>query len=225
MVLRRNGAVTTFIKRAELFLTKISDLFLLAISFTLLVISIVLFFEFLFLSPKMVHIGEIVLSGHMKDATESLKDLISPLLMFVIVVELVIMLIKHQPRIVFDVLLIAIAREIIIAGYDFKNVLLGTLSLLILFFIRKFLTIKNVPPGTAVIIDPYITIESLNEMLGVHIPFEEDKYLIDLIERVAKERGIVLKRRKTLDIANVKIEILDIDEKGKPILVRVIKTA
>jgi len=217
--------MTTFIKRAEHFLMKISDLFLLVITFTLLVISIILFVEFLLLSPKMIHIEEIVLSGHIKDATESLKELISPLLMFVIVVELVIMLIKHQPRIVFDVLLIAIAREIIISGHDFKNVLMGTVSLLILFFIRKFLTLKSIPPGTAVIIDPYITIESLNEMLDVHIPFEEDKYLIDLIERIAKERGIVLKKRKTIDIANVKIEILDVDERGKPILVRVIKTA
>jgi len=217
--------MTTYIKRAEQFLTKVSDTFLLVITFTLLIISIILFIEFLLLSPKMIHVEEIVLTGHMKDATESLKELISPLLMFVIVVELVIMLIKHQPRIVFDVLLIAIAREIIISGHDFKNVLLGTISLLILFFIRKFLTIKSIPPGTAVIIDPYITIESLNEMLGVYIPFEEDKYLIDLIERVAKERGIILKKRKTIDIANVKIEILDIDEKGKPILVRVIKTA
>ena len=217
--------MTTFIKRAEHLLMKVSDLFLLVITFTLLAISIILFVEFLLLSPKMIHIEEIVLSGHIKDATESLKELISPLLMFVIVVELVIMLIKHQPRIVFDVLLIAIAREIIISGHNFKNVLLGALSLLILFFIRKFLTLKSIPPGTAVIIDPYITIESLNEMLDVHIPFEEDKYLIDLIERVAKERGIVLKKRKTIDIANVKIEILDVDERGKPILVRVIKTA
>ena len=215
----------TYVKRAEQFLTKVSDIFLLAITFTLLAISIVLFIEFLFLSPKMIHVEEVILTGHMKDATESLKELISPLLMFVIVVELVIMLIKHQPRIVFDVLLIAIAREIIIAGHEFKSVLLGTISLLILFFIRKFLTLKSIPPGTAVIIDPYITIESLNEMLDVHIPFEEDKYLIDLIERLAKERGIVLKKRKTIDIANVKIEILDVDENGKPILVRVIKTA
>ena len=217
--------MTTFIKRAEHLLMKVSDLFLLVITFTLLAISIILFVEFLLLSPKMIHIEEIVLSGHIKDATESLKELISPLLMFVIVVELVIMLIKHQPRIVFDVLLIAIAREIIISGHNFKNVLLGALSLLILFFIRKFLTLKSIPPGTAVIIDPYITIESLNEMLDVHIPFEEDKYLIDLIERVAKERGIILKKRKTIDVANVKIEILEVDERGKPILVRVIKTA
>ncbi len=215
----------TYVKRAEQFLTKVADIFLLVITFTLLAISIVLFIEFLLLSPKVIHVEEIILTGHMKDAAESLKELISPLLMFVIVVELAIMLVKHQPRIVFDVLLIAIAREIIIAGYDFKNVLLGTISLLILFFIRKFLTLKSIPPGTAVIIDPYITIESLNEMLDVHIPFEEDKYLIDLIERLAKERGIVLKKRKTIDIANVKIEILDVDENGKPILVRVIKTA
>jgi hypothetical protein len=161
----------------------------------------------------------------MKDATESLKEIISPLLMFVIVVELIVMLIKHQPRIVFDVLLIAVAREIIIAGHNFKDVLLGSISLLVLFFIRKFLTLKSVPPGTAVIIDPYITIEALNEMLDVYIPFEEEKYLIDLIEKVSKERGVVLKKRKIVDIANVKIEILDTDERGKPILVRVIKTA
>ena len=217
--------MTTFIKRVVHFLTRASEGFLLAITITLLVISVILFIEFLFAIPKLIHLEEVIFSGHEKDATESLKQLISPLLMFVIVVELIIMLIKHQPRIVFDVLLIAIAREIIIAGHDFKNVLLGTISLLILFFIRKFLTLKSVPPGTAVIIDPYITIESLNEMLDVHIPFEEDKYLIDLIERVAKERGIIIKKRKTIDIANVKIEILDVDEKGKPILVRVIKTA
>jgi hypothetical protein len=167
----------------------------------------------------------VIFSGHIKDATESLKEIISPLLMFVIVVELIIMLIKHQPRIVFDVLLIAVAREIIIAGQNFKDVFLGTISLFILFFIRKFLTLKTIPPGTAVIIDPYITIESLNEMLGVHIPFEEDKYLVDLIERIANERGIVLKKRKIIDVANVKIEILDVDDRGKPVLVRVMKTA
>ncbi len=212
-------------KRIEHFLIEASEAFLIAIAFSLLVISFILFLEFLFFSPHMFQIEEIILSGHMKDATESLKEIISPLLMFVIVAELIVMLIKHQPRIVFDVLLIAIAREIIISGHNFKDVLLGTVSLLILFLIRKFLTLKSVPPGTAVIIDPYITIEALNEMLGVYIPFEEEKYLINLIERIAKERGIVLKKRKTIDIANVKIEILDLDENGKPILVRVMKTA
>ncbi len=217
--------MSIFMKRIESFLNRAAELFLIVITVSLLVISVVLFLEFLLATPKLIHIEEVIFSGHEKDATESLKSLISPLLMFVIVVELIIMLIKHQPRIVFDVLLIAIAREIIISGHNFKNVLLGTISLLILFFIRKFLTLKSLPPGTSVIIDPYITIESLNEMLGVYIPFEEDKYLIDLIERVAKERGILLKKRKTIDVANVKIEILELDENGKPILVRVVKTA
>ncbi|RUM88205.1 MAG: hypothetical protein DSZ25_02470 [Thermovibrio sp.] len=213
------------LKRIENFLSSVAEVFLIVITLTLLVMSIALFVEFLLASPHLIHFEEIILKGHLKESVESVKEIISPLLMFVIVVELIVMLVKHQPRIVFDVLLIAIAREIIIAGHDFKNVLLGTISLLILFFIRKFLTLKGIPPGTSVIIDPYITIESLNEMLDVHIPFEEDKYLIDLIERIAKERGIVLKKRKSIDIANVKIEILDIDENGKPILVRVIKTA
>ncbi|RKQ63469.1 hypothetical protein C7457_0342 [Thermovibrio guaymasensis] len=215
----------TLVKRFEHVLIKASESFLLAITVALLVISAILFFEFLLVTPEILQLEKFIFSEPGGNATESLKEIISPLLMFVIVVELIIMLVKHQPRIVFDVLLIAIAREIIIAGHDFKNVFLGTVSLLILFFIRKFLTLKGVPSGTAIIIDPYITIESLNEMLDVHIPFEEDKYLIDLIERIAKERGIVLKKRKTIDIANVKVEILDVDEKGKPILVRVIKTA
>ncbi|SMO57823.1 hypothetical protein SAMN06269117_11228 [Balnearium lithotrophicum] len=213
------------LKRVEQILSTVSEVFLISITIALLLISIVLFIEFLVASPHLLRFEEIILTGHFKESTESLKELISPLLMFVIVIELTIMLIKHQPRIVFDVLLIAIAREIIIAGHDFKNVLLGTISLLILFFIRKFLTLKTIPPGTSVIIDPYITIESLNEMLDVHIPFEENKYLVDLIERISKERGIVIKRKKTIDIANVKIEILDVDENGKPILVRVMKTA
>jgi hypothetical protein len=225
MVPRRIESVTGRFRRAEQFISQASEIFLLVITATLLAISVVLFFEFLVASPKIFHFEELILSGHLKQSTESLKELISPLLMFVIVVELVIMLIKHQPRIVFDVLLIAVAREIIIAGHEFKNVLLGTVSLLILFFIRKFLTLKTIPPGTAIIIDPYITIESLNEMLDVHIPFEEDKYLIDLIERVIRDRKIVAKKGKEIDIANVKIEILDLDDEGKPILVRVIKTA
>ena len=215
----------TLLKRVEYFLQKAAEAFLIAITVALLLISLVLFVEFLLMSPKLFHLEEIIFSGHIKDATESLKEIISPLLMFVIVVELIIMLIKHQPRIVFDVLLIAIAREIIIAGHNFKDVLLGALSLLVLFFIRKFLTLKTVPPGTAIIIDPYITIESLNELLSVNIPFEEDRYLVDLIERVAAERGIKLKKHKTFDVANVKIEILELDENGKPVLVRVVKTA
>ncbi|RUM42538.1 MAG: hypothetical protein DSY35_05180 [Desulfurobacterium sp.] len=214
-----------FLKKVEHGLTRAAEFFLIAITVALLFISVILFVEFLFMSPHLFHLEEIVFSGHLKDSAKSLKEIISPLLMFVIVVELIIMLVKHQPRIVFDVLLIAIAREIIIAGHNFKDVFLGTISLLILFFVRKFLTLKTIPPGTAVIIDPYITIESLNEMLDVHIPFEEDKYLVDLIERVAEERRIVLKKKKVIDIANVKVEILDVDERGKPVLVRVMKTA
>ncbi len=213
------------LKRVENFLQRASEVFLIAITAALLVISLILFVEFLMMSPHLFHMEEIIFAGHVKDATESLKEIISPLLMFVIVVELIVMLIKHQPRIVFDVLLIAIAREIIIAGHNFKDVLLGTTALLILFFIRKFLTLRAIPPGTSVIIDPYITIEALNEMLNVNIPFEEDKYLVDLIERVAEERGIVLKKKRVFDIANVKVEILDLDDNGKPVLVRVMKTA
>jgi len=154
-----------FLKKMEHGLTRAAEFFLIAITVALLFISVILFVEFLFMSPHLFHLEEIVFSGHLKDSAKSLKEIISPLLMFVIVVELIIMLVKHQPRIVFDVLLIAIAREIIIAGHNFKDVFLGTISLLILFFVRKFLTLKTIPPGTAVIIDPYITIESLNEML------------------------------------------------------------
>lgn len=212
-------------KRAESVLLKFSSAFVLIIAFSLLLISFIMFTEFILNSPHIFLQEKALLFRGSESAVDMLKKVISSLLMFVVVVEVIFMLLKHQPRIIFDVLLIAVAREIIIAGERFFDVLLGSLSLLILFLIRKFLIIKGLPAGTSIIVDPYISIEALNEMLDVHVPFEVEKYLVDIIERLARERGIRIGKGKTIDIANIKVEVLDTDETGKPVLVRVIKTA
>jgi hypothetical protein len=212
-------------KRVEASLLKISNFFVLIIALSLLVISFFMFIEFLINFPHIFLVEKHLFLENTEAAVKSLKEIISSLLMFVVVVEVIFMLLKHQPRIVFDVLLIAVAREIIIAGADFRDVLLGTFSLLVLFLIRKFLIVKGLPPGTSIIVDPYISIEALNEMLDVHVPFEVERYLVDIIERLSRERRLKIKKGRTIDIANIKVEILDVDETGKPVLVRVIKTA
>lgn len=70
----------------------------------------------------------------------SIDDFLSMTLMIVMGVEFVRMLVLHTPNAVIDVLLFAIARQMIATHSDALETLLGVASVAAIFGIKKFLT-------------------------------------------------------------------------------------
>jgi uncharacterized membrane protein (DUF373 family) len=67
------------------------------------------------------------------------QKFLSHLLLLVIALELALMLVKHTPNSVVEVMLYAIARKMLVYGSSALETFLGVLSLAGIFFIKKYL--------------------------------------------------------------------------------------
>ncbi|EJO5346542.1 hypothetical protein NRP93_000592 [Clostridium botulinum] len=67
------------------------------------------------------------------------QKFLSHLLLLVIALELTLMLVKHTPNSVVEVMLYAIARKMLVYSSSTLEIFLGVLSLAVIFFIKKYL--------------------------------------------------------------------------------------
>lgn len=76
----------------------------------------------------------------------SFQENLSYLLLLIIALELAIMLIKHKPKNVVDVMTLAIARKMLIYNTEAYELLIGVVTLGLLFMIKAFI-FKESPEG------------------------------------------------------------------------------
>lgn len=75
-----------------------------------------------------------------------LQGLLSHILLLAVGLELAVMLITHTPGSVLEVILFAIARKMILNSSDSVAMLLGVISIAIVFGVDKYLHTKGVSP-------------------------------------------------------------------------------
>lgn len=78
---------------------------------------------------------------------DTLQHFLSYLLLLIIALELAMMLIKHTPNNVVDVTIYAIARKMLIYNTSSSDMLLGVITLSILFFVKHFLIKEILTPN------------------------------------------------------------------------------
>ena len=126
---------------------KLSILFLLVIAATLLVFSAGVFLKYILHMPSLIGEVQHVLISDPSLAKEYIRKIIAEFLLFALSAEVIILLVRHEPKIILDVLFIAISREVIVQVHSFVDMLLGVISIAILFFIRKYLRLKYKKDG------------------------------------------------------------------------------
>lgn len=115
-------------------------------------------------------------------------DLLETCFNLIIGVELIRMLYQHKPSTVFEVLLFAIARQIIIDHSNPVSSLIGVVSIALLFATRKFLFIEFDESDTF-IFRASSKVRHVNNIVHVHIPYEDEQTLLDIIQTRFKEEG------------------------------------
>lgn len=156
--------ITTFL---EIFIS-----LMLAVSITLLAIKLAL-------SIKNVPILE---------TYPNYEDLLESCFNLIIGVELIRMLYQHRPSTVFEVLLFAIARQIIIDHANPVSSLVGVIAIAILFATRKFL-FSEFDESEKVIFRATSKVQHVNSIIHVHIPYEDEQTLLDVLkERFEQEK-------------------------------------
>ena len=110
------------------------------------------------------------------------EDLVETCFNLIIGVELIRMLYQHKPSTVFEVLLFAIARQVIMAHNNPVSSLIGVISIALLFATRKFLFIEF-DESEKIIFRATTKARIVNSILHVHIRSEDEQTLYDVITK------------------------------------------
>lgn len=114
------------------------------------------------------------------------EDLLKTCFNLIIGVELIRMVYHHTPNTVFEVLLFAIARQIIIDHSSAWGSLIGVCAIAVLFATRKFLFCEfDIADET--IFSAHSRAKSVNKILGVSIPYMERQTLEQVFLEKAEE--------------------------------------
>ena len=140
--------------------------------------AIELVISFILAASIIVMIGRLLLDFHnipYLDVYPNYDDLLTNCFNLIIGVELIRMLYKHNPSTVFEVLLFAIARQVILAHDDAITTLIGVIAIAILFATRKFLFVAFDKSEKVIF--------RANQLLHVHIPYKDDETLGEVMIR------------------------------------------
>ena len=163
--------------------------------------------------------------GELTDASTypNYDDLLTACFNLIIGVELIRMLYLHTPLTVFEVLMFAIARQIIIDHSSPLNSLLGVIAIAILFATRKFLfssfdeTDKTVFRATQ-------KVRQVNRLFRMTIPCSDaDDTLLDVLMHRMEEEGTEIGTGACVYFADLGLRIAKIKD-GKITRIEVIRS-
>lgn len=153
-------------------LKKLADILELFIAFML---AIGIIFSAFHLAGGLIHIPNL-------DVYPNYEDLLEACFNLIIGIEFIRMVYMHKPGTVFEVLLFAIARQIIVDHGSALNSLIGVTAIAALFATRKFLFCEF-DEAEKIIFRANQKVFLVNRLIHVNIPFEEGDTLIDVITR------------------------------------------
>ena len=120
------------------------------------------------------------------DMYPNYSDLLENCLSLIIGVEMIRMLYQQTPSTVFEVLLFAIARQIIVEHSNPVATLIGVISIAILFETRKLLFVEF-DESERVIFRATSKAKHVNSIIHVHIPCEDNQTLRDVLHKRFEE--------------------------------------
>lgn len=116
-------------------------------------------------------------------------DLLEICFNLIIGVELIRMMYSHSPSTVFEVLLFAIARQIIVDHSSIYSSLIGVTSIAVLFATRKFL-FSAFDVADETVFRASTKVKVVNKILSIHIPGDPDATLCEILLHYFAEENI-----------------------------------
>jgi hypothetical protein len=129
------------------------------------------------------------------------------ILTLVIGLELVVMLVRHTPSSVIEVLLYAIARKMIIDSKTMMDIVLGIIAIAGLFAINKFFQPGQFLSRQSNLVNPAMLIRDVNELAGVNIPEGLGNTIGGALSLMCQKRGEEPVVGKMFKIADAEIVI------------------
>lgn len=157
------------------------------------------------------------------DVWPNYDDLLETCFNLIIGVELIRMIYYHSPSTVFDVLLFAIARQIIVDHSSAWNSLIGVCAIAILFATRKFL-FSQFDVSDKIVFRATTRVSVANKILGISIPYEDGDTLADVLVRKCKEEELEISAGTCVSFTNLELRVAKINQ-GIILRIEIIRAA
>ncbi len=145
------------------------------------------------------------------DVWPNYSDLLDTCFNLIIGVELIRMMYHHTPDTVFEVLLFAIARHIIIDHSSIWSSLIGVCAIAVLFATRKFLFCEF-DVKDEIIFRASTKVHAVNKVLGINLPHEPGETLLDIITEKFEEFHTEIGVGACVYIGNVGLRVAKMKE-------------
>ena len=149
-----------------------------------------------------------ILFAQPPDIYNMFRDMLGYLLLLVIGLELALMLIRHTPGSVIEVMFFAIARKILIYTTETYEFLIGVVALAGLFAIRRFLFVPKISDIGGTTLSAATTVKDANSIIGSHIPEDLANTLGGVLAQLAEAYEESIEVGKNFHIADVNMQVV-----------------
>jgi len=157
---------------------------------------------------ELFHYVRIILFAQPPDIYNMFQDMLGYLLLLVIGLELALMLIRHTPGSVIEVMFFAIARKILIYTNETYEFLIGVVALAGLFAIRRFLFVPKISDIGGTTLSAATPVKDANRIIGSHIPEDLANTLGGVIAHLAEAYEESIEVGKNFHIADVNMQVV-----------------
>ncbi|HOO12492.1 MAG TPA: transporter associated domain-containing protein [Bacillota bacterium] len=157
---------------------------------------------------ELFHYVRNILFAQPPDIYNIFRDMLGYLLLLVIGLELALMLIRHTPGSVIEVMFFAIARKILIYTTETYEFLIGVIALAGLFAIRRFLFVPKISDIGGTTLSAATPVKDANRIIGGHIPEDLANTLGGVIAHLAEAYEESIEVGKNFHIADVNMQVV-----------------
>lgn len=179
-----------------------------------ILISVLLILGILISIPDIVsYYGEILKSDSIV-GYDQFKQFLDHVLLLVIAVEFVLLMTAHSDSTIIHLIMLVVARKMLIKSDNMMDILIGVVSITILFAVRKFLMTSSVMDsiftGSENNFSASTVIEEINKLENYQINDRGYKTLGGLVSNLVKESGYELEMGTMVDDGEYIYEIIKI---------------
>lgn len=164
--------------------------------------------------PKLIgYIVEIFRVEHLQNSYLLMNDFLKHALLLIVGIELIAMIITRSHESILTLILFVIARKMLVYSQGLTDILIGTVSVAIIFAVMKFiLSDKTLIAKLDNTFDSSMSIEKLNREYGLNLPTMTHTLAGLIYELADKEKISVIHENTTIVYGPYVYRILSVDD-------------
>lgn len=179
-----------------------------------ILISVLLIIGILISVPDIVSYYGAILKSDSIVGYDQFKQFLDHVLLLVLAVEFVLLMTAHSDSTIIHLIMLVVARKMLIKSGNMVDILIGVVSITILFAVRKFLMTSSVMDsiftGSENNFSASTDIEEINKLENYQIDDRGYKTLGGLVSNLVKESGYELEMGTMVDDGEYIYEIIKI---------------